>query len=141
MRYAYPAVLEPQDDGGFTVTFEGLPGATQGETEAEALREAADLLVTSLSFFTDKGEALPRPAPADGRPLVEVPPLVAAKLALHDAMVEASVSNVELARRLGADEKAVRRLRDPLHRSHIGAVEDALRTLGRRLVVDVLELA
>jgi antitoxin HicB len=48
-------------------------------------------------------------------------------------MVAAKISNVELGRRLGLDEKAVRRLRDPLHRSHIGQVEAALEELGRRL--------
>ncbi len=141
MRYAYPVTLEPQPEGGFTATFEGLPGATEGETEAEALRGAEDLLVTALSFYTDDGEPLPRPVPAQGRPMVEVPSLVAAKLALHDAMLAAGVNNVELATRLGLDEKAVRRLRDPLHRSHIGAVEAALRALGRRLLVEVVAVA
>ena len=141
MRYAYPATLEAQPEGGFTATFEGLPGATQGETAAEALREAEDLLVTALSFYTDDGRPLPRPGPAEGRPVVEVPSLVAAKLALHDAMLEQSIGNVELAARLGLDEKAVRRLRDPLHRSHIGAVEAALRALGRRLLVEVVAVA
>ena len=141
MRYAYPANVEAQPEGGFTVTFEGLPGAARDETEAEALREAEGLLVTALSFHTDDGKPLPRPAPAGGRPVVGMPPLAAAKLALHEAMLEHRISNVELAGRLGLDEKAVRRLRDPLHRSHIGAVEAALRALGRRLVVEVLEIA
>lgn len=137
MRYAYPVTLEPQPEGGFTATFDGLPGATQGETEEEALREAEDLLVTALSLFIEDGAPVPRPAPARGRPLVGVPSLVAAKLALHDAMLAEGVANVDLGRRLGLDEKVIRRLRDPLHRSHIGAVEAALRALGRRLVVDV----
>ena len=97
--------------------------------------------MTALSFCIDEGRPLPRPAPAQGRPLVVVGPLAAAKLALHEAMLEQGGSNVELAGRLGLDEKAVRRLRDPLHRSHIGAVEAALRVLGRRLVVEVLEIA
>jgi hypothetical protein len=35
--------------------------------------------------------------------------------------------------------KSIRRLRDPLHRSHIGQIETALRALGRRLEVSVLE--
>jgi antitoxin HicB len=52
-------------------------------------------------------------------------------------MVVANVSNVELGRQLGLDEKAVRRLRDPLHRSRIEAVEAALHALGRRLEVTV----
>ncbi len=141
MRYAYPAVLETQPDGGLAVFFEGPPGATQGETEAEALREAEDLLLTAPSVCVDEGRPLPRPAQAGGRPVVVVGPLAAAKLALHEAMLDRGVGDVELANRLGSDEKAVRRLRDPLHRSHVGAVEAALRALGRRLVVEVLELA
>jgi antitoxin HicB len=65
--------------------------------------------------------------------------LVAAKIALHDAMLSAGISNVEPGRRLDIDEKAVRRLRDPLHRSHIGQIEAALRLPGKRLEVRVLE--
>jgi len=62
-------------------------------------------------------------------------------LALHEAMVRGGVSNVELARRLGTDEKAVRRLRDPLHGSRIEAVEAALRVLGKRLEVSARAVA
>ena len=141
MRYAYPVeVLEEAD--GVTVTCPDVPEMITGwPTFAEAMETAPDALVTALSFYVDEGRPLPRPSAPRGRPVVAVPPLEAAKLALHDAMLAAGVSNVELARRLGTDEKAVRRLRDPLHRSHIGAVEAALRVLGRRLVVEVLEIA
>jgi antitoxin HicB len=136
MRYAYPVTLEHEPDGSaVTASFDGLPGATWGGTEAEALARAQDLLVTALSFFTDDGQPTPDPPAAKGRPVVAVPGLVAAKLALHDAMLAAGISNVELGRRIGLDEKAVRRLRDPLYRSHIGGVETALRALGRRLEV------
>src|SRR5438552_7794987 len=134
MRYAYPYELLPQPEGGFTVTFPDVPEAiTQSETEDEAAAMAEDALVTALSFYTDNAEQLPRPSPAHGRPLAFVPPLVAAKLALHDAMLGAGVSNVALARQLGTDEKTVRRLRDPLHQSRINQVDAALRVLGKRL--------
>ena len=140
MRYAYPYSLEPQPEGGFTVTFPDVPEAiTEGDTEAKARARAEDALVAALSFYTDDARKLPTPSAARGRPVAMLPPLVAAKLALHDAMLAAGISNVELARRLGLEEKAVRRLRDPLHRSHIGQVEAALRLLGRRLEVRVLE--
>jgi len=140
MRYAYPANLEWEPGrSAVTVTFDDLPGATFGATEAEALARAEDLLETALSFYTDDSLPAPRPTPAKGRPVVHTRPLVAAKMALHDAMLAAGISNVELARRLGLDEKAVRRLRDPLHRSHIGKIEAALRLLGKRLEVRVLE--
>ncbi len=140
MRYAYPANLEWEPDrSAITVTFDDLPGATFGATEGEALARAEDLLETALSFYTDDGIPAPRPTPAKGRPVVHPRPLVAAKMALHDAMLAAGISNVELGRRLNLDEKAVRRLRDPLHRSHIGQIEAALRLLGKRLEVRVLE--
>lgn len=141
MRYAYPAILEPGPEGGFTVTFAGVSGVTWGETREEALEMAVDALVTILSGFVDDEEPLPRPAPARGRPLVSVPTLEAAKLALHEAMMSRGMTNMDLAREMGLDEKAIRRLRDPLHRSHIGQVEAALRRLGRRVIVDVVEAA
>ena len=142
MCYAYPFDMTAQPEGGFTVTFPDVPEAiSEGDSEGEAETRAEEALVTALSFYTDAGEPLPRPSPARGRKLVLVPPLVAAKLALHDAMVSAGVSNADLARTLGVDEKAVRRLRDPLHRSHIGQIETALRSLGKRLEIRVLEQA
>ena len=39
--------------------------------------------------------------------------------------------------RLSLEEKAVRRMRDLMHRSHIGQIETALRLLGKRLEVQV----
>ena len=108
---------------------------TDGDTVGDALSHAADALVSALSFYVDDGRPIPRPSPLRGRTVVAVTALEAAKLALHDAMLEAGISNVELARRLDLNEKSIRRLRDPLHRSHIGAVEAALRVLGRRLAV------
>jgi len=141
MRYAYPYELAAQPEGGFTVTFPDLPEAvTQGEDEDEAAAMAEDALVTALSFYTDNAERLPRPSAARGRPVAYVPPLVAAKLAFHDAMLAAGVSNVALARRLGTDEKTVRRLRDPLHQSRINQIDAALRALGKRMGI-VIEAA
>jgi len=142
MRTGYPAVLTPEPEGGFSVAFPDVPEAlTQGETEAEALDMAADALVTALSFYVDQGRRPPMPSPAEGRHLVALPALASAKLALHEAMLERRMSNVELARLLGVDEKIVRRLRDLLHRSHIDQVEAALRQLGRRVVLEVEDVA
>jgi antitoxin HicB len=117
MRYAYPVdIMEAPE--GVTVTFPDVPEAiTCGDTTTEALAQAQDALVSALSFYVDDGKELPRPSAARGRPMVAVTILEAAKLALQ----------------LGLDEKAVRRLRDPLHRSHVGQVEAALHELGRRV--------
>jgi antitoxin HicB len=137
MRYSYPATLAPQPEGGFTVTFDDVPQAiTEGDDRAEALAAAQDALVAALGFYVDEAKPIPAPSPAQGRPLVAVPALVAAKLALHDAMTGTSGATVSgLARALGIDPKGVRRLLDLDHRSHIGEVEAALAQLGVRIEV------
>ena len=61
--------------------------------------------------------------------------LVAAKIALYDAMRAQRLGNTALARRIGLTEGAVRRLIDLDHRSHINQIETALKALGRRLTV------
>ena len=142
MRFAYPYELTAQPGGGFIVTFPDVPEAmTQGETEEEAAKMAEDALITALSFYTDDSERLPHPSPARGRRVAHVPPLVGAKLLLHQAMLAAGVSNVDLARRLGIDEKVARRLHDPLYKSRIDRVDKALRTLGKRIELVVREAA
>jgi antitoxin HicB len=140
MRYEYPVDLTQEADG-VSVLFDGLPGATWGADEAAALVRAADALITVLSGFVDDGKPVPTPAPARGRKMVALGVLETGKIALHNAMLAAGVTNMELARRLQTDEKAIRRLRDPLHRSHIGQVEAALSELGHRLSVDVRKAA
>ena len=81
------------------------------------------------------GATFPRPSPGRGRPLVTLPALTAAKIALYRAMRARGLSNTTLAKQLGTAEGTVRRLLDLDHRSHIGQVEAALQALGQRLVV------
>ena len=98
---------------------------------------AKDCLGVALGMYVKAREDIPAPSPlVEGRVLVSVAPIVAAKLALYAAMREQGVTNVALAVRLGLQENAVRRLLDPGHRSHIAAVEKALRAVGRSLVVE-----
>jgi antitoxin HicB len=141
MRYEFPVNLTREDDGRVSVTFDNIPGSTWGKDETEALQMASDALVTALSMYVDDGEPIPAPKAARGRPVVVLATLDAAKLALHNAMIAAKMTNVELARRLNLDEKAIRRLRDPLHKSHIGQVEAALKCLGQRLSIEVHKAA
>jgi antitoxin HicB len=75
------------------------------------------------------------PEPSDR--LVPLGGLLALKAALRTAMRQAGVSNTELARRLGCDEKEVRRLLDPRHGSRLPPLEAALAALGKRVVIEV----
>ena len=138
VRYAYPYSVKPEREGGFFISFPDLPEALTGaETEADVPRMARDAVVAAPSFYVDGGRPLPTPSP--GQPVAPVPVLVALKLALHEAMLAQGVSNVELAKRAGADEKSVRRMRDLFQATKVDSLEAALRLLGRRAEVSVLE--
>jgi antitoxin HicB len=142
MAHAFPYRFEP-DAGGVLVQFIDVPEAhTFGSTEANAGgAKAVDCLIAALGGYIKLGRELPTPSPARGRPVIVLPPLVAAKLALYGAMRAQRVTRTELARRLGLQENAVRRLLDLDHRSHIDQVDRALAVLGKRLEVRVLEPA
>ena len=134
MRYSYPVDINPQQ-GGYLVTFPDIPEAiTEGETFEEAEANAVDCLVTALSFYVDGKEDIP--AASVGTRYIDIPPVAAAKLALYTAM-RGHISNVELGRRMGVTEGAIRRLVDLRHRSHIDQVARALELLGWRIVLEV----
>ena len=138
MRYAYPCVLTPEEEGGYSVSFPNVPEAlTCGDDRDEALAMAEDALAVGLGAYVLCREEIPVPGPiAPGQEIVAVPLVVAAKLALYSAMREQGVTKVGLARRMGLSEGAVRKLVNPGHRSHIRQVERALRKVGRRLVIE-----
>ena len=141
MGFGWPVDLV-EEDGGVSVCFPDVPGAiTWGSTREEALNQAEDALVSLIAALIAGGQSIPVASASRGRPVITVAPLDAAKMALHMAMIERGTSNVELGRRLGLTEKAVRRLVDPLHHSRIEKVDAALRALGKRLEVSVLELS
>jgi antitoxin HicB len=71
----------------------------------------------------------------------QAPAPVAAKAALYLAMREAGISKVQLARKLGCDEKEVRRMLDPKHPTKLPRIKEALDVFGKRLIVSVEEAA
>jgi antitoxin HicB len=58
--YKVPLRLEPQPEGGYTVTSPALRGlVTEGETVAEALAHAAEALELVLEEYEEDGTPLP----------------------------------------------------------------------------------
>ena len=54
-------ILEPQPEGGYTVTSPLLPELiTEGETLAEALAKAEDALAAVAEIYEDRGSRCPR---------------------------------------------------------------------------------
>jgi antitoxin HicB len=141
--FAYPARFKPGSDGRILVEFVDLPRvATDGKDEAEALGEAMDALGSDLSIRLSRREEIPAPSPAKrNHRLVPVPLWLAPKLALHLAMRDRGVNNSELARRLGVNERVVRRMLDPQHATKAERIQAALAVLGKRLMVEVRDAA
>jgi antitoxin HicB len=140
--HRFPYAFEPEESGGVLLQFVDVPEAhTSAATEAAAGDQALDCLVAALGGYIKLGREIPRPSPRRGRPVADLPPLVPAKLALYEAMRAQDITRTELARRLGLQENAVRRLLDLDHRSHIDQIDRALAALGQRLEVRALQPA
>lgn len=138
--FIYPVILTPDDeDGGFVVKFIDFPEAiTQAENVDDALLEAADCLEEAIANRIAMGLPIPDPSPAkSGQYSVPLPAQMTAKAALYLAIQEAGISKVDLAKKLGCDEKEVRRLLDPHHSSRIARIESALHAVGKKLIVGV----
>ena len=147
-RFVFPAKLTPArkmapGESGFVVTFRNLPEAiTQGEDVTDALAQAADCLAEAVAARIRNDEDIPAPSRrAKGERPVALSAQMAAKAALYLAMGEARIGKSELARRLGCDEKDVRRLLDPRYGSKLPKIEAALVALGKRLEIVVHDAA
>jgi len=91
-------------------------------------------LVQLILLVAQGGLTFPTPRRAwRSEHIVSPPAGTVAKAALFVAMTEAGVSKVQLTKRLGVDEKAVRRLLDPNHGSKLPRIVEAIEALGRRL--------
>lgn len=65
--FDFTVVLEPQAEGGFTVSVPALPEVvTEGDTESEALKMAEDAVRAVLEYRRDHGI----PIPSDKLPTV-----------------------------------------------------------------------
>lgn len=136
-RFEYAVKLASAEEGGFVVTCRDLPQLiTQGEDVADALTEAADAMDEVFAAYMQGGLSFPAPTKAKrGEHLVSPPAETVAKAALYVAMHEAGVTKVQLAKKLGVDEKEVRRLLDPHYGSKLPRIAQAINALGHRLVI------
>jgi len=136
-RFEYAVSLAAAEEGGFVVACRDLPQlVTQGDDLAHALSEAADAMDEVFASYMQAGLDFPTPSKAHkGESLVAPPAETRAKAALYVAMREAGITKVELAKRLGVDEKEVRRLLDPHYGSKLPRIAQAISLLGRHLVV------
>lgn len=138
-RFEFPVLLTTAGEGGFVVTCRDLPQLiTQGEDQADALPQAVDAIDEVFATYMIEGIDFPEPSRLRRREQLVAPPAeTLAKAALYVAMREAGISKTQLAKRLGVDEKEVRRLLDPRYGSKLPRIAQAISALGRRLVVSL----
>lgn len=140
--YAYRATFEPGDEPGMVVaTFPEVPEAvTDGKGMAEARTMAADALGLALLQYLRSGRTPPAAGDGPGE-LISVEADVAAKLAVIETFLGLGITKSELARRLGKDEKEVRRILDPMHPTKLAPLAAALAAMGRRLIIGIADAA
>ena len=136
-QFEYAVRLVPAEEGGFVVSCRDLPQlVTQGEDRAHALSEAVDAMDEVFAAYMQSGLNFPALSKArKSEHWVSPPAGTMAKAALYVAMREAGITKVQLAKRLGIDEKEVRRLLDPHYGSKLPRIAQAISALGRRLVI------
>lgn len=62
-EYIYPALIIPEDEGGYSVIFPDLPGCfTQGETITEASSAAQEALELHMYGLEEDGDLIPTPS-------------------------------------------------------------------------------
>jgi antitoxin HicB len=142
---AYLALFEPDHDaGGYVVTFPDFGyGVTQGESDAESMEMARDLLMLTIADYIS--ESKPLPAPVRHRSSKFRPVLLTAlqqtKVELYSAFLESGLTKAEFARRAGIPKTHVQRLFSLLHHSRLDQIEAAFAALGKRLHVEVRDAA
>jgi antitoxin HicB len=136
---SYPALFEPDTGkGGFVVTFPDLNhGATQGETQEEAMEMAEDFLLCVAGDYLKEEKALPAPGKYRGRKyrLVQLPMLATMKVELYRAFRASGMRKAELARRLGMSKGNIERLFNLNHQSRLDQIEAAFEAVGKKLTV------
>jgi antitoxin HicB len=137
--YRYAAEFTQAEEGGYVVTFPDIPEAiTQGETIEQCIEEASDALEEAIIGRINTDEEIPVASPAqNGQYFIPVPAQTAFKAALYEEIRSQGLNKVELAARLGIDEKEVRRLLDPHHATKLPRIAEILGRVGKHIVVGV----
>ena len=134
----YPVKLTTEGDF-VLVDFPDFPEAhTYGDDRDEALTRAVDALATIVAACMRDRRPIPRPSTRKRGPTVALPPLMVAKVELHNAMIEQKVNKAELGRRLHWHLPQVDRVLDVRHASRIDQIEHALAAVGKRVELHVV---
>ncbi len=69
----YTIILEPQEEGGYTVTVPALPGCiSEGDTREEAIKNIKDAIALYIKDLRESGEEIPDDIPISEFTEVEI---------------------------------------------------------------------
>ncbi len=141
MTLAYRIKLEPDDNGTVLATCPALPEMTTfGDDEADVLRNAVGAIEEALAARIADGDAIPA-GQSRGPHLVRLPGTTSLKAELYRELRRRGVTRAELARRLRWNRESVDRLFRLDHASRLDQIEAAFLALGRRLDIEVKDVA
>ena len=132
MQLVYAAKFARTAPNEIVVSFRDIPEClTSGVDDRDAFAEATDALEEAIAGRIDDRESIPVPTArrADEREIA-VPRRMAAKAALALALRRSGKTCNALARSLGIQEKAARRMLNPRHDTAVEQIRDALVVLG-----------
>jgi len=136
----YPVTLARDDNGTVLASFPDVPGAVSyGGTREEALAHALDALLTVFGAFMKDKRDIPAPSVVKG-PFVALPALEVAKLQLYRTMRDRKITKAELGRRLNVHLPQIDRILNVRHASQLEQVEAALGAVGKRLIIDTVDM-
>lgn len=126
MKYIrYPALLVPQEPKGFFVRFPDMEDTfTAGETEQEALHNAAEVLTALLEWRMDNEQPIPKPSRN----------VAGARYVAPDAQTQAAI----LLRRASQDkpmDEGASTMETSMTGASLQQLEQAAATLGKRLLL------
>ena len=138
-HFEYPVLLKRAAEGGYIVTCRDLPALiTQGDDKEDALAQATDAMDEVFATLMKLDKPFPVASQRRrGERLVSPPVESVAKAALYSTLRDANITKAQLAKRLGIDEKEVRRLLDPHYHSKVPRIAEAISLLGKRLVISL----
>lgn len=114
------------------VTFADFPGATFGDDAPDALAHAREFLIDVMEAYMSRREPIPPPT-SSGKTRVAVPPSVALKVSLYQALLERDLTKAALASLMGQPKQQIDRLFKLRYRSRVDQLDAAFTALGLHL--------
>ena len=138
MKIEYPAIFNPADEGGYTITFPDFPEAiSEGDSLEEASYNAIEVLDLTLRSRMEDNENIPLPHSESGANVHMIAPDVNIQAALLVKLNRGEKKFSDLARTLGTSWPAVSRLEDPNHWPSLRQLDKIAAALGKRLMLSL----